>query len=195
MTATLHPEFPRAWEAEILTQRPLILPPRHFTYPREAEEVERGAFEVMIRPEAHPPFLATFALGFADSAAPTGAWSCPEAQDLCAVAGGYAYIVDTRDPNRFAHLPLRPVLEVRPLPGQNLLLFAGSRSLLAWGEDGLAWQTGSLSSEGLRIVAVGERELHGFGWDLTTDREIPFVIDLATGEQQSPSRAHSQATR
>ena len=38
--------FPHSWQAEILRQRPAILPQRHFTYPREAEEVERGALEV-----------------------------------------------------------------------------------------------------------------------------------------------------
>ncbi len=43
--------FPHRWQAEILAARPLILPPRHFVYPRAAEEVERGALEVMIRPE------------------------------------------------------------------------------------------------------------------------------------------------
>ena len=42
--------FPHQWEAEILAARPLILPPRHFVYPREAEEVERGALEVLVRP-------------------------------------------------------------------------------------------------------------------------------------------------
>src|SRR5579863_5861468 len=42
--------FPHRWKAEILAARPLILPPRHFVYPREVEEIERGALEVMVRP-------------------------------------------------------------------------------------------------------------------------------------------------
>src|SRR5580658_4550916 len=42
--------FPHSWQAEILPARPLILPARHFIYPRAAEEVERGALEVLIRP-------------------------------------------------------------------------------------------------------------------------------------------------
>ena len=80
--------FPHNWEAEVLSARPLILPPRHFVYPLQAEEVERGALEVLVRPGApdelrqkHPlyaqQFLATFALGFRDPAVPTGLWSCP----------------------------------------------------------------------------------------------------------------------
>ncbi|HKO11806.1 MAG TPA: hypothetical protein VJV22_07555 [Acidobacteriaceae bacterium] len=174
--------FPHAWQAEILPQRPAILPQRHFTYPREAEEVERGALEVMVRPSAGAPFLATFALGFADRTAPSGLWSCPDPNALCALAGGYAYFVDTRDPERFTFLKFRPVLDVRPAPEQNLLLFCGSYAIVAWGAQGLAWTTGRLSWEGLRITEICDGELRGFGWDLMTDQEIPFAVNLATGQ-------------
>ncbi|HEV2277181.1 MAG TPA: hypothetical protein VGS02_03325 [Acidobacteriaceae bacterium] len=174
--------FPHAWQAEILPQRPAILPQRHFVYPRDAEEVERGALEVMVRPAEGVPFLATFALGFADAAAPSGIWSCPNRDELCAVAGGYAYIVDTRDPERFTHVERRPVLEVRGAPEQKLLLFCGSYSVLAWGAQGQAWKSQRLSSEGLRITEIRDGVLRGIGWDLMTDREVPFVVDLETGK-------------
>lgn len=176
-------DFPHSWQAETLPQRPLILPPHHFTYPREAEEVERGALEVLIRPAAEAPFLATFALGFADPTVPTGLWSCPHADQLCAVAGGYAYVVNTLDPPRFTHLVFRPVLEVRAVVEHRLLLFAGHHGLLAWGPAGIAWEAPRLSSEGVRITETRGDQLHGFGWDLLTDREIPFAIDLRTGER------------
>ncbi|HTV82376.1 MAG TPA: hypothetical protein VME18_06980 [Acidobacteriaceae bacterium] len=178
--------FLHSWEAEILAERPLILPPRRFVYPREAEEVERGALEVMVRPVEGAAFLATFALGFADPMAPTGLWSCPNHEELCAVSGGYAYVVNTREPERFTHLPYRPVLEVRVLQEQGLLLFAGHYALLAWGEGGQAWQTARLSAEGVRIAEIRGNGLHGFGWDLMTDREVPFTVDLRTGERRTP---------
>ncbi len=181
MTSAADLTFAHSWQAEILPQRPLILPPRHFTYPREAEEVERGALEVMVHPSAAAPFLATCALGFADPSAPSGLWSCPHPDELSAVSGGYAYIVNAAAPEQFTHLPLHPVLEIRPLPAHRLLLFAASYSLLAWGPAGLAWQTARLSSEGLRIVEIRGDELHGFGWDLITDRELPFTVDLHSG--------------
>jgi hypothetical protein len=189
MTARVDLAFPHAWQAEILRERPLIVPPRRFTYPRDAEEIERGALEVLIRPgttgpESAPPFLATFALGFADPVAPSGLWSCPAPDDLCAVAGGYAYIVNTLAPDRFAQIEFRPVFHIEPLPAHNLLLFAGSYAMLAWGPGGLAWKTPRLSSEGLRITEVRGDTLHGFGWDLITDRELPFTIDLRTGANQ-----------
>ena len=33
--------------------------------------------------------------GFTDPAMPTGVFACPNPQEMCAVAGGYAYVIDT----------------------------------------------------------------------------------------------------
>ena len=72
--------FPHTWTAEILPRRPLILPARQFVYPRQAEEVERGALEMLIHPAAAQPFLATFALGFCRSLCPIGSMELPRSQ-------------------------------------------------------------------------------------------------------------------
>lgn len=175
--------FAPGWQADVLAARPIILPARHFVYPREAEEVERGALEVLVRPEAAgaQPFLATCALGFRDPAAPTGLWSTPKTEEICAVSGGYAYIIDTTAPERFTMIPLRPVLEIRPLPADGLLLFVGHHSILAWGRQGEAWQSGKLSDEGVTITEVGSGILSGVGWQMVTDKESPFTLDLRTG--------------
>ncbi len=176
--------FPRRWEAEILAARPLILPPRHFAYPREAEEVERGALEVLIRPsgeDAHP-FLATCALGFRDPAVPTGLWSAPNAEEICAVSGGYAYLIDTGAPERFTMIPYRPVLEVRAALADGLILFVGHHSILAWGREGQAWQTAKLSDEGVAITGIADGVLRGRGWEMIADREKSFALNLRTGQ-------------
>jgi len=194
--------FPHHWQAEILPARPLILPTRHFVYPRDAEEVERGALEVLIRPDPPgapslaseiwestslhhspqvQPFLATCALGFRDPAVPTGLWSTPNPEEICAVSGGYAYIVCTTSPERFTMISYRPVLEVRPLPAQGLLLFVGHHSILGWGPGGQAWQSEKLSSESVTITSIESGVLHGLGWDLFTNKETPFALELQTG--------------
>jgi len=174
-------DFARRWEVEILAARPLILPPRHFVYPVQAEEVERGALEVLVRPEGAEPFLATCALGFRDPAAPTGIWSAPNADEICAVSGGYAYLIDTTAPERFTMVAYRPVLEVRPLPAQGLLLFVGHYAILAWGAEGLAWESAKLSDEGVTITGIEDDVLRGLGWEMRADRETAFAVDLRTG--------------
>jgi hypothetical protein len=226
--------LPHHWQAEILPARPLILPTRHFVYPLQAEEVERGALEVLVHPapphqraedfgpvkgtgfspyiEPMPlagalapegrllrpfpddpplsavseprsaqPFLATCALGFRDAIVPTGIWSCPNPNEICAVAGGYAYLIDTTDPARFTMIPYRPVLEVRPIAVIDLLLFVSHHTILAWSATGQSWQSEKLSDEGLTITAIEQEVLHGRGWNMLTDKETPFTLDLKTG--------------
>jgi hypothetical protein len=189
--------FPHNWQAEVLASRPLILPKRHYIYPRDAEEIERGALEVLIKPNSAEDenqfkpgrspsareFLATCALGFRDPAVPTGLWSTPNPDEICAVSGGYAYLIRTDTPEQFTMLPYRPVLEIRPLPAHGLLLFVGHHDLLAWGAHGQAWQSPKLSDEGINLTAIENSTLHGQAWNMHTDKEIPFAIDLRTGRR------------
>jgi hypothetical protein len=184
---TIDLSFPHHWQGETLAARPLILPSRQYVYPQAAEEVERGALEVLVlagAPDAQP-FLATCALGFRDPAVPTGLWSAPNPDEICAVSGGYAYLIDTTAPERFTMIPYRPVLEVRPLPAFGLLLFVGHHAILAWGLDGLAWESDRLSSEGITIKEIEDGAIQGLGWNLITDKETPFALDLRTGQRIS----------
>jgi hypothetical protein len=184
--------LPHDWRAEVLSQPPPIAPARQFTYPQqvasEEDALARGALLVLVHPAAGGDFLATCALGFTDPAMPTGIFSCPDPRELCAVAGGYAYIIDTAAPERSTHIPLKPVAEVIVLDKHGLLVFVGFHAIVAWGREGLAWQTARLSWEGIRIVEIGvdadansPAALHGFGWNLTTDKEVAFSVDLRTG--------------
>jgi hypothetical protein len=175
--------FPHTWHARILPARPLILPRRSFVYPQHAEEVERGALELLIEPGVPPaePFLATCALGFRDAAVPTGVWACPRPSELCAVAGGYAYLIDTAAPERFTMLPFRPVLEVHLAAEQNLLLFVGHHAILAWGVDGLVWESAKLSDEGVTVTSIEGGILRGVGWEMQSDREVALSLNLRNG--------------
>ena len=141
----------------------MILPARQFVYPALVEEVERGALEIMIRPSGAGPFLATCALGFAGDNVPSGIWACPDPAWICAVAGGYAYLIDTSDPARWEQLPYRPVTNVTVVAEHALLVFAGFQSLLAWGRSGRVWETGRLSWDGLRDYRYSRRNAAGAG--------------------------------
>ena len=176
------------WTAEILPNRPMILPGRHFVYPAQVEEVELGALEVLVQPEGAAAFLATCALGFRDPKAPTGLWAMPDPDWLCAISGGYSYLIDTAAPERFVHLRYRPVLEVLAVRAgdaqsarADLILFVGHVSVLAWGREGEAWESPRLSWEGLTGLRIEGNTLHGLGWDMKTDKDLPFALDLKTG--------------
>lgn len=178
--------FAQDWSAEVLKTPPLIAPARQFIYPQqipgEEDALARGALQLMVRPASGGTFLATCALGFTNPAMPTGVFACPNPWEMCAVAGGYAYVIDTTQPERCTHIALKPVVEVRSLSENELLLFVGFQSMVAWGRNGFAWESGRLSWEGVRITSVDSAVLHGTGWNLLTDREVPFSLDLLTGQ-------------
>jgi hypothetical protein len=182
--------FTPTWTARILTAPPLIAPARQFVYPLyvpgEEDAMARGALLLDIKPgpsegKATPNFLATCALGFRDPSLPTGIYPCPRPDDLLALAGGYGYLIDTQQPTRCLHLPLRPVTAVLPAPEAGVILLAGFHHVLALDATGIRWQSARLSWEGITLTEVRAGQLHGLGWEMRTDRELPFVVDLATG--------------
>jgi hypothetical protein len=177
--------FASTWTAEILPVPPLIAPARQVTWPQrvagEEDAIARGALLLLVKPRSGGSFLATCALGFRDPSLPSGVWACPRPDDLLAVAGGYAYLADTRTPEQCFHLPLRPVVHVLPAPGAGLILLAGFHTIAAIGADGLLWETARLSWEGVTLHEIREGQLHGLGWNMQTDREVPFAVDLKTG--------------
>lgn len=190
---TIDLSFPHDWHAEILRERPLIAPARHLFYPANVEEVELGALEILFRPKSGAaPAMATFALGFADPSLPHGLWSCPNSREICTVAGGYAYIVNTAQPDQWTQIPYRPVASVHVVPEARLLLFAGFHRLMAWSLEGQIWETEPLSHEGLQIAGVERTYLTGFGWDVATNADVPFTIDLSTGRRAHPNRTEKE---
>ena len=181
-------DFRRDWNVEVLKTPPLIAPARQFVYPKqiagEEDALARGALQLMVKPASGGTFLATCALGFTSSTMPTGVVSCPNPQEMCAVAGGYAYVIDTRQPEHCTHIALKPVVEIHPLAAQQLLIFVGFHSIVAWGTNGMAWESARLSWEGVRITCVDGDVLHGTGWNMMTDQEAAFSLDLLTGKHQ-----------
>jgi hypothetical protein len=181
-------EFAKNWNVEVLKAPPLIAPARQFIYPQqiagEEDALARGALQLMVRPRDGGTFLATCALGFTNPAMPTDVFACPNPQEMCAVAGGYAYVIDTAQPQLCTHIPLKPVVEVQPLVANSLLLLIGFHTVIAWGKRGMEWESARLSWEGVRITGIEGDALHGMGWNLLTDREVAFSLDLLTGQHQ-----------
>ena len=186
MNAVVHENFPHSWTAQVFKTAPLIAPARQFVYPLhvagEEDAMNRGAMLVEVKPAAGGLFLATCALGFQEASLPSGVFACPRPDDLLAVAGGYAYLVDTLHPETCLHLPLRPVASILAAPEDGLLLLAGFHNIVAIGVNGIAWQSERVSWEGVAMGEVVGGALHGTGWNMQSDKDVPFVLDLRTGK-------------
>lgn len=176
--------FPEArWRADILSGPPLIAPARQFVFPQavpgEEDALARGALWVQVRPRTGGIFLAQCALGFAGAGVVTGIWATPDPAVLLAVAGGYAYRIVTEAPEQTTLLPLRPVVAVHA--SATALVLVGFHSLyILPAED--AWASPRISWEGVTISGIDGETVHGTGWHMRSDRELPFALDLRTRE-------------
>jgi hypothetical protein len=150
--------FPHGWSVELLNAPPLIAPARQYVYPLriagEEDALGRGALLLMVRPASGGAFLATCALGFTDASMPTGVYACPNADEVCAVAGGYAYVIDTLRPERTVHIPLKPVASVRVLEAHGLLLFVGFHSIVGGVGGGWFGRHDGLVGRGFRWIRL-----------------------------------------
>ena len=178
-------QFPSSYQAELLDRLPtLIEEPRQFVFPAQIEEVERGALIVRVRPQTVQQWVGIFARGFDSERAITGLFSTPHADWLCAVSGGYAYLVDANQPEQWHFVKARPVVEIRTAIDAGALIFADFQSVSGFTSEARLWQTAPLSWEGLKITAINDLELQGLGWDAFRDRDIPFTVHLHTGEHR-----------
>jgi hypothetical protein len=56
--------------------------------------------------------------------------------------------------------------------------------MVAWGRNGPIWESARLSWEGIRITSIDGDVLHGMGWNILTDKEVEFSVDLLTGNHE-----------
>jgi hypothetical protein len=181
--------FPRNYEVKVLNSAPPLHPlEKLYHYPVELEEGDRSGVYVRIEPRQAPAWRGFFALGFESDRVIHAAYSCPDQDSVCIVSGGYAYVVKATDPALWFRVEQRPAIEIRAHHGLGLLLFAGFTTITAVGGTGIAWTTQRLSWEGISIVEVTGEKLRGTGWDALTDKDVPFEVDLLSGESQGGAR-------
>ena len=181
--------FPRNYEIRVLESAPPVHPVEKLHhYPVELEEGDRSGVYVRCAPKQGASWTGFFALGFDSDQVVSQLCSAPDPDSFCTVVGGYAYIVRADNPTQWFRVEQRPVVDLRVLSQQGLLLFAGFTSITAVGSAGIAWTTERLSWEGLTITEIKGDRLTGKGWDAMADKEVLFEVDLKTGKHTGGAR-------
>ncbi len=181
--------FPHNYEVKLLEAAPPVHPVEKLHhYPVELEEGDRSGIYLRVTPRDGKPWTGFFALGFESGQVVSAVCSCPDPESVCAIAGGYAYMVKATDPTRWFRIEQRPVVELRALPDLGLLLFTGFTSISALDAQGLRWTTERLSWEGVTLTEISGGKLRGLGWDAMADKEVPFEVDLLTGKHTGGAR-------
>ena len=171
--------FDRTYEAEFIREQPAI-PKGLRHYPSGGKAYQEGRL-VRVKPRDADPWVGVFAFGrtgrFDDL------FTCPHPDWMCVVSGNQAYLVDTRNPERWEHVNGGIcVTQLMPAAEANLLLFADHTDIEAWGATGRAWRSARLSLDGLRNLRVDGMVLRGEGW--YPDCWVEFSLDLRTGRHE-----------
>ena len=126
-------------------------------------------------------WIGVFAFGDMSPKGTSGIYSCPDKSRLLVVSRGQGVYVAADRPQDNEFVPLVPVMGVYPVPDACLVIMHDFTRFVAYGRDGLAWRTRSLSWDGIKSVEVNELTLRGTGWDAPKGEDVGFDIELTTG--------------
>lgn len=171
--------FPHRFACEVLDELPAGPAPPYY-FPRGQAARQDGVI-VRVRPETSEAWIGMFAFGKFEKAGVTRVLSMPDPEKLCVVARGAGYVVTAAKTDDWEMVRAIPIIDVRALPGAGLVVFANYTELLAFGKEGMKWQTKRIAWDGLKIVAVGDQTIVGEYWDIREEAMQRFEVDLATG--------------
>lgn len=174
--------FPHEYEAEQLSELPSQSSVPHYYYPGASLAGGRDGLGVEVHPSVGQPWQGTFAFGQITPRGISGIFTTPEAKRVCVVSRGEGYFIDVENPIAWEPVRATPIVDVRPIKAQGIIVFANFTELVAYGDVGIKWRTRRLGYDGLRIVEATDDVIRGEFWDLATEAPAEFVVDLATGE-------------
>jgi hypothetical protein len=149
-----------------------------YSYPGARTDGGHDGLLVRCHAPGHDPWIGLFASGGWGA---RGLYPHPDEQTLCVVADGAGYMVRVDDPTQWMEIEADPVVDVRPLPSQGLLLVSNHSRVVAYGRTGVAWTTW-LPVDGIEFSDITADQIRGWATDPMYDDRIHFSIDLGTGE-------------
>lgn len=176
--------FSRNYEYERLKELPQPELVRHLYFPGASEAGGADGVLIRVMPRSYPTWIGTFAFGVLTPHGITSALETPDPDNLCVVAKGRGYVVDTREPENHQEVLLHPIVDVHIALKRRLIVFVSFTELMAYDSKGMCWRTRRLSWDNLKITEVTDDTISGEFWDLQTERTSFFCVDLGNGEHQ-----------
>jgi len=152
-------------------------------FPRPQEGGEGGGLWLKVKAASGKSWVGVFAFGYSSPPAFSRVVSSPDPDRVCIIANGAAYVVKSDEPEVWDKIPVIPVLDVRTVPQQGLIVFSDFTQLAAYRNNKLAWRSPRVCWDDLKIVRITREAIEGVGYDPTNSitHEHPFSVDLETG--------------
>lgn len=181
MDITLDDSFSRSFECEVLSELPASIGD-HYYFPSGSRAAGKDGLIVKFMPNSGESWIGTFAWGTPTTkGVSTGIFTSPSPEKVCVVSCGNAVIVEVGNPGNFEEVSAFPVMAVVPVPAREILIFSSQTKLYAYGTSGLVWESNRLAWDEIKITCVDGDILKGTVWDLQSEEDVPFQVNLETG--------------
>ncbi|GAW86335.1 conserved hypothetical protein [Bathymodiolus platifrons methanotrophic gill symbiont] len=179
MTETLSIDF----EYKVITELPANTSEVVYI-PNEEPGVGRDGIMVKFFLSEGVSWVGIFAFGDMFPSGECRIYPGPGKQHLTVVAKGDAYIVSPYSVSSFQVVKSCPVIRVIPVPSHNVVIFHDFTEIIAYGENGLLWETKRISWDGIEISEVTSDEIIGQSRDAANEKYVEFRVDLTNGSHK-----------
>jgi hypothetical protein len=110
----------------------------------------------------------------------------PSGTSLIVVAGGQAYVIDADDRSQLTTFGGQ-IDTALFAPQASLVILSNGIDLEAWNANSRRWKTRRISWDGIWDLKVDQEHVRGQAWNPFDDCEVPFSVDLRTGDVEGGS--------
>ena len=154
---------------------------QRFYFPGASTVGGRDGVLLRVTPTTGAAWIGCFAFGSFGHESMTQVSTCPNSQEICVIASGRGYFVRADDPLRWQLNRATPVVALKAIQPKNLLVCADYTKVVAYGPDGVVWESARVSSDGIQIVDAADERLEVIGWDAAVSQRVRLSIGLDDG--------------
>jgi hypothetical protein len=162
---------------------------RKLFYPGASETGGTDGVLLKIVPVAGDTWIGNFAPGHPGHNFINQVMSCPNPNEVCVIYSGAGYIVQVDNPSNWKSVRSIPVCDALAVLTKRLLVLSDFTRLVAYGVDGLKWESTDVSSDGIQVTDIADEHLGLIGWDAAQQKKVCVSVSLDDGSILSRSVA------
>lgn len=154
---------------------------RHYL-PNHAKDSGRDGLIVRFAIGSLCEWVGVFAFGEHRKEFPSRVVPLPSSDLVVVVSAGAGYLIHEQVPGSCESINSVPVRSLHSIASHGLLVLADDTTLVAYGSNGLIWETGRIGWHNLQIERVDNTCIHGKTFDVRSDEDVVFSVDAISGK-------------
>ncbi|GGF23845.1 hypothetical protein [Flavobacterium limi] len=151
-----------------------------YYYPGDASCGGKDGLIVKVIPSQGESWIGVFSFGEISYKGLCGVYTTPNPDKFCVISRGSGYIVSSFNPNDWNEVQSIPIMDVRSIKSQNIIVFADFTDLIGYDKNGIKWHE-RVANDGFKITEITDTYLRGEFWDIRNETNTTFEVDLLSG--------------